>query len=81
MRLTWEFFSLMAMSCVPHFEYFVGRGVNWFQEDILERLDDHSFYTMLSNLPLDLLCTCLKSCVGLGGRASLFAHLVFLFFV
>jgi hypothetical protein len=55
------------------------KSIHWFQEKISEIVNNQSFLNILSNLPLDLQCTQLKSCIRLRVGAWLFIHPIIFF--
>jgi len=62
------------------YEKLVERGVKQFQKNILRRLHNDSFFNIIFDLPLDLYCACLRSCVRLRVGPWLFACLIIFFF-
>jgi hypothetical protein len=70
LKLVGKLLPLDVVTCVPPFIQFIERGLYWFQKSILNRLYNHSFSSIISNMLFDLQCACLKSC------AWLFAHLL-----
>jgi hypothetical protein len=55
------------------------KSIDWFEENISKIVHNQSFLNILSNLPLDLQCTQLKSCLRLRVGAWLFIHPVIFF--
>ncbi len=54
-----------VMTCVPPFMQIVERRLDRFQKNILNRLYNHSFFSIIFNMSFDSQCACLKSCVWL----------------
>jgi hypothetical protein len=71
-----ELLPLGVVTSVSPFKQLVERGVDQLQENISNRLHNHSFTNIHSNLPFDLHQTHLRSCVGIW----LLACLIILFF-
>jgi hypothetical protein len=73
-------FPTKVTSCVPPFEQLVKRGVTFFQKNISERLQNHSFINILFNLPFDLHQRHLRLCVRLGAKVWFLACLIIFLF-
>jgi hypothetical protein len=66
LRMVQKLLPLDIMACVPPFMWFVEKGFNRFQKSISNRLHDHSFSSIISNMATNSHYTCLKPCMGLG---------------
>ncbi len=62
LKLVGKLFPPNVMTCVPPFMQFVERGLDRLQKNILNRLYNHSLSFIISNMPFDLQCACLRSC-------------------
>jgi hypothetical protein len=60
------------MACVPPFMWFVKRGLNRFQDIISNRLQDHFFSNIISNMAINSHYTCFEVLHGLGGGCLIF---------
>lgn len=72
LKSAWELFFLDVVTCVPPFTQFIEKGVYQLQENISNKLHNHSFLSIISYMVSH--CMCLRSYVGLGLGAWLFAH-------
>jgi hypothetical protein len=61
LNLIWELLPLIVIACLPLFEQLIERGANRFQKTILERLHDHSFSSIISNMFSNSHWACLRS--------------------
>ncbi len=64
MKFTQKLFPLDVVACVPLFGQFAKKGVDWFQENISNKLHDHSFSNIISKMISNSHHAHLKSCVG-----------------
>jgi hypothetical protein len=65
LTLAREFFSLDIVPWVPPFMHFIEKGLDQFLKNISNKLHDHSFFNIISDMASNLHCACLKSYTGL----------------
>jgi len=74
LKSTQEFLLSWATTCVPPFKQLVEKKTDHLKKNILERLHDHSFTSILFYLPFDSHQSCLKLCVGPSASTWLLVH-------
>ncbi len=80
LKLVRKLFPPRAITCVPPFEQLIEKGANCLQKNISEGLHDHSFTSILSNLPSDSHQICQRSCAWLNVGTWLLIHPIIPFF-